>query len=248
MTAAPPLLEVRGLTKRFAGLTAVNRASFDVMDGAIVGLIGPNGAGKTTCFNMIAGAIPPSAGTVRFDGELLTGLPPERVCRRGVARTFQVVRPMPEMTALENVTVGALLRHRDLGAARDVAAATLARVGLGRRLEVKALHLTLPDRKMLELAKVLATEPRLLLLDEVMAGLRPAEADDIVAVLRQLNRDGLTIVLVEHVMRILMALAREVVVLHHGEVIARGTPAEVTRHESVIASYLGEKKPAPHVD
>ncbi len=222
------LLSVRGLTKRFTGLTAVNEVSFDVQPGAIVGLIGPNGAGKTTCFSMIAGAQTPTTGSVLFEGQPLTGLAPEQVCRRGVARTFQVVRPLLEMTVLENATVGALLHAKTLQEASEVAAQTLRRVGLGHKLDVLAVHLTLPDRKMLELAKALATRPKLLLLDEVMAGLRPerSEANAIIDVLRELNAGGLTIMLVEHVMRILMSVASHVVVLHHvrSPVHARRTP------------------------
>jgi branched-chain amino acid transport system ATP-binding protein len=237
--SAPLLLQVRGLTKRFTGLTAVSNVSFDVPAGGIVGLIGPNGAGKTTCFNMIAGATRPSEGQVLLAGDPLDGLAPEQICRRGVARTFQVVRPLLELSALENVTVGALVRAPSLAHARDVAADTLERVGLGRKLDLRAAQLTLPDRKMLELAKALATQPRLLLLDEVMAGLRPSEADAIIAVLRELHAGGLTIVLVEHVMRILMSLAERVVVLHHGQLIMQGTPREVTRDPRVIDSYFG---------
>jgi branched-chain amino acid transport system ATP-binding protein len=237
MTA--PLLQVCDLTKRFAGLSAVSSVSFDVPAGGVVGLIGPNGAGKTTCFNMIAGALRPSAGRVLLAGEPIDGLAPEQICRRGVARTFQVVRPLLELSVLENVTTGALVRAPGLAQARDLAAHTLGRVGLGHKLDLRAAQLTLPDRKMLELAKALATQPRLLLLDEVMAGLRPSEADAIIAVLRELHASGLTIVLVEHVMRILMSLASHVVVLHHGQLIMQGTPQEVTRDPKVIESYFG---------
>lgn len=240
------LLSVRGLTKRFTGLTAVNDVSFDVQPGAIVGLIGPNGAGKTTCFSMIAGAQTPTAGSVLFEGKPLTGLAPEQVCQRGVARTFQVVRPLLEMTVLENATVGALLHAPTLQEAREVAAQTLRRVGLGHKLDVLAVHLTLPDRKMLELAKALATRPKLLLLDEVMAGLRPSEANAIIDVLRELNACGLTIMLVEHVMRILMSVASHVVVLHHGELVTQGEPQEVTQDPRVIESYLGRKARREH--
>ncbi|RJF96951.1 ABC transporter ATP-binding protein [Noviherbaspirillum cavernae] len=236
-----PLLRVESLTKQFAGLKAVSNVSFDVAAGSIVGLIGPNGAGKTTCFNMISGALTPTQGRVVFEGESFDGLSPEQICKRGVARTFQVVRPLLDMTVLENAMVGALLRSPTLEHARDVAADTLTKVGLRHKMDVKAQYLTLPDRKMLELAKALATRPKLLLLDEVMAGLRPTEANEVIEVLRALNRDGLTIVLVEHVMRILMSVAQHVVVLHHGELLIQGTPQEVTQDRRVIESYLGRK-------
>jgi branched-chain amino acid transport system ATP-binding protein len=241
-----PLLKVEGLTKQFSGLRAVNDVSFDVAAGSIVGLIGPNGAGKTTCFNMISGALKPTKGRVLFEGQAFDGMSPEQICKRGVARTFQVVRPLLDMTVLENATVGALLRSPSLDDARDVAAETLAKVGLKNKLDVKAHHLTLPDRKMLELAKALATKPKLLLLDEVMAGLRPTEANEVIDVLRALNRDGLTIVLVEHVMRILMSVAQHVVVLHHGELLIQGTPQEVTQDQRVIESYLGKAGKGGH--
>ena len=241
-----PLLQVEGLSKQFSGLRAVNGVSFDVAAGSIVGLIGPNGAGKTTCFSMISGALAPTGGRVLFEGRPLAGLAPEQICKRGVARTFQVVRPLLDMSVLDNVTVGALLRSPDLQDARDVAAHMLGKVGLKHKLEVKAQYLTLPDRKMLELAKALATQPKLLLLDEVMAGLRPTEANDVIEVLRALNRDGLTIVLVEHVMRILMSLAQHVVVLHHGELLVQGSPEQVTQDPRVIESYLGRKAHRVH--
>jgi len=236
-----PLLQVRNLTKRFAGLTAVEDVSFVVPEGAIVGLIGPNGAGKTTCFNMIAGALPASAGTVSFDGEDITGQAPEQICWRGLARTFQVMRPLADLTALDNVIVGALLRTRSLSEAREAAAQKLAQVGLGDKLDVPAGALTLPERKMLELAKALATRPKLVLLDEVMAGLRPGEAHALIQVLRDLNNAGLTIMLVEHVMRILMSLADQIVVLHHGRFVMQGSPAQVANDARVIESYLGSR-------
>jgi len=233
------MLQVQGLTKHFAGLTALADVSFSVPDGAIVGLIGPNGAGKTTCFNMIAGAVRPSAGHIRFAGQAITGWQPEQICWRGLARTFQVVRPLADMTVLDNVVVGALLRTPSLPRAREQAVQTLAQVGLGDKLDVSAGQLTLPDRKMLELAKALATRPKLVLLDEVMAGLRPGEAHAVMQVLRHLNAAGLTIMLVEHVMRILMSLADEIVVLHHGRFVMQGTPVEVANDARVIESYLG---------
>jgi branched-chain amino acid transport system ATP-binding protein len=233
------LLVVEGLSRSFAGLRAVSGVSFTVAEGAITALIGPNGAGKTTCFNLIAGALRPSAGRVWFAGEEVTGLPPEELCRRGIGRTFQIVRPMPELTVLENAMVGAFARERRRAAAEAVARAALARVGLSHKAEMRAADLTLPDRKMLEVARALASRPRLLLLDEVMAGLRPGEAAAIVAGLRAVNAEGVTILMIEHVMRVVMALARHIVVLHHGEKIAEGPPEEVTCDPAVIRSYLG---------
>ena len=239
------LLEVRGLTRRFAGLVAVDNLSFGVAPGSITALIGPNGAGKTTSFNMIAGALLPSAGTVEFAGEAITGLAPETLCRRGIARTFQIVRPLTGMSVLDNVVVGALNRVSGLTAARRIAADLLDRVGLGARAGVPASSLTLPDRKLLETAKALATGPRLLLLDEVMAGLRPAEADRVTEVLLAVRRDGVTILLIEHVMRVVMAIAEKIIVLHHGEKIAEGDPAAVVADPRVVESYLGRRRTAP---
>jgi branched-chain amino acid transport system ATP-binding protein len=235
------LLAVKDVTVQFSGLRAVDHVSFDVPEGAITAVIGPNGAGKTTCFNVIAGALPPTEGDVTFEGRSLIGLAPEQIARAGIARTFQVVRPMLDLTVEENILVGALLRSDSIEAARAKARRAAGLVGLERRLDTLAANLTLPDRKMLELARAVATDPKLLLLDEVMAGLRPGEGDQIVAALRTLNGEGLTILLIEHVMRVVMALAQNVIVLHHGERIAEGTPEAVTRDEKVIESYLGRK-------
>lgn len=235
------LLETENLQKRFSGVTAVDHVSFSIAAGSITALVGPNGAGKTTCFNVIAGALRPTGGVVRFAGRPITGLPPEQICRLGIARTFQIVRPLHGMSVLENVMIGAFARTHDVEEARVRAHGVLRRVGFDRRSDQMAHTLTLPDRKMLELCRALATDPQLILLDEVMAGLRPTEAAQIVEVLKDLNRDGLTILLVEHVMRIIMALAGHVIVLHHGCKIADGDPHHVTRDQAVIDSYLGRK-------
>jgi branched-chain amino acid transport system ATP-binding protein len=238
-------LELDGVGKHFRGLRAVHDVSFAVPAGAIHALIGPNGAGKTTIFNMIAGVYRPDSGAVRLDGRLISGLRPDRICDAGVGRTFQLVKPFKGLSLLENVTVGALHRHPRLAEARDSATAILSRLGLHDRRHQLAESLTLPDRKRLEVARALATEPKLLLLDEVMAGLRPTEVDVMVAFLRDLNRrTGLTILLIEHVMRAVMALAAEVVVVSYGEKIAQGTPQEIARHQAVLDVYLGEQEVA----
>jgi branched-chain amino acid transport system ATP-binding protein len=234
-------LEIRSLSKSFRGLRAVTRASFEVPEGGLVALIGPNGAGKTTIFNMAAGVYAPDAGEIVFAGRRIDGLRPDQVCAAGVGRTFQVVKPFAGLSVLDNVIVGALRRERRVPAARRLALGILEKLSLGAKKDLPASSLTLPDRKRLEVARALATGPRLLLLDEVMAGLRPTECDQMVEVFRELNRDGLTILLIEHVMRAVMALAQRVVVLHHGEIIAQGAPAEVVRDPAVLECYLGEE-------
>ena len=234
------LLSLRGVSKRFRGLVAVDAVSFDVPAGELFAVIGPNGAGKTTLFNMIAGTTAPDEGAITFAGEPIGGLPPDVVCRRGIARTFQIVRPFPALTVEDNVVIGALLHSHDVGAARRQAQELLRRLDLFDQRRRIAATLTLPDRKRLEVARALATEPRLLLLDEVMAGLRPTESDRMVAILRDLNHaNGLTIVLIEHVMRAVMALASEVLVLDHGTAIAQGRPEAIVRDPTVVRSYLG---------
>jgi branched-chain amino acid transport system ATP-binding protein len=235
-------LELMGVAKSFRGLRAVHDVSFDVPAGAIHALIGPNGAGKTTIFNMIAGVFAPNAGTIALDGRQIAGLRPDQVCDVGVGRTFQIVKPFKGLSVLENVTIGALHRHPSLDDARAKAEAILGGLGLHDRRHHLAESLTLPDRKRLEVARALATEPTLLLLDEVMAGLRPTEVDVMVNFLRGLNQEtGITILLIEHVMRAVMALAARVVVVSYGEKIAEGTPAEIARDQAVLDVYLGEE-------
>ena len=236
------LLEVEGISKSFSGLRAVQNVSFNVPEGEIVGLIGPNGAGKTTCFNLIAGVYRPDTGEVRLKGERIGGWRPDRICRAGLARTFQLVKPFADLTVMENVIVGALNKCRTVAEAREKSAAVIEKLGLGSKRDQAAKALTLPERKRLEVARALATDPRILLLDEVMAGLRPTEMNAMVALFKELNAStGLTILLIEHVMRAVMALSRKVVVLHHGQVISSGSPEEVTRDPAVLESYLGEE-------
>ena len=236
------MLRVEKISKSFRGLKAVSDASFEVPGGAIMALIGPNGAGKTTCFNMIAGVFAPDSGGISFQDKPIEGLRPDQVCAAGIGRTFQNVRPFAGMSVLDNVIVGALQRGGSVPAARAFSLSILEKLRLDAKRDLPAGTLTLPDRKRLEVARALATRPKLLLLDEVMAGLRPTECDQMVEVFRELNRsDGLTILLIEHVMRAVMALAQRIVVLHHGEIIARGTPAEVVRDAAVLQCYLGEE-------
>ncbi|PJI38927.1 ABC transporter ATP-binding protein [Ferrovibrio sp.] len=235
------LLTVDGISKSFRGLKAVSEASLTVPQGGIVSLIGPNGAGKTTCFNMIAGVFKPDEGSILFDGRSIAGLRPDQICHAGIGRTFQIVKPFKDLTALENVIVGALRNESSTRAAKKKAESVLDQLGMLDKRDQPAAQLTLPERKRLEVARALATDPKLLLLDEVMAGLRPTETDQMVAVFRDLNRKGLTILLIEHVMRAVMALSQHVVVLHHGQIIADGAPEQVVRDPAVLECYLGEE-------
>jgi branched-chain amino acid transport system ATP-binding protein len=237
------LLSIKDVSKRFRGLVAVDRVSFEVPQGSIYAVIGPNGAGKTTLFNIIAGEFAPDGGDIVFAGEKIAGLAPNEICARGVGRTFQIVKPFPGLTVEENVLVGALLRKPSPAAARDWVHLVLDRLDLYDKRRQKASSLTLPDRKRLEVARAIATEPKLLLLDEVMAGLRPTETSRMVEVFRKLSRDhGVTILLIEHVMHAVMALASRILVLHHGAAIAEGTPEKVVREPAVIHSYLGAEE------
>jgi branched-chain amino acid transport system ATP-binding protein len=236
----PNLLEVSGISKQFRGLRAVDDVGFTVPRGGIVALIGPNGAGKTTCFNLIAGVHKPDTGRIVLDGADITGLRPDQVCNAGIGRTFQLVRPFGGLSVVENVMVGALRRSADVAAARRAALEILERLGLVDKASTPAHSLTLPERKRLETARALATGPKILLLDEVMSGLRPVEIDRMVAIFTSLSREtGLTILLTEHVMRAVMAMSHKIIVLHHGLKIAEGTPEAVARDPVVLDSYLG---------
>jgi branched-chain amino acid transport system ATP-binding protein len=235
-------LVVASVVKSFRGLRAVDEASFEVPEHGIVALIGPNGAGKTTLFNVIAGVFPPDSGEVQWAGQTISGLRPDEVCATGVGRTFQIVRPFMALTVIENVTVGALRWASSTDEARREAGTILELLGLSAKSSAQASTLTLPERKRLEVARALATRPRLLLLDEVMAGLRPTETEQMVRVFRELHGSrGLTILLIEHVMRAVMALSHDVVVLHQGKVIAQGSPEKVVRDPAVLECYLGQE-------
>jgi len=235
------LLDVSGLTKRFGGLLAVERLDLSMAEGEMLGLIGPNGAGKTTVFNLLSGYLRPDEGQIRFGGRSVVGLKPHQVCRLGMARTFQIVRPFPQLSVVDNVKVAALARHPVMAHALESARAVVERVGLGARAGALAGGLTLADRKRLELARALATEPSLLLLDEVMAGLNATEIEGMVQLVTTINRGGISVLLIEHNMRAVMALSHRIVVLSFGENIASGTPREVAADRRVIEAYLGEE-------
>jgi len=242
------VLVIKGLCKRFGGLRAVQDVSFTVRENETVALIGPNGAGKTTSFHLITGFHRADSGSVLAFGQEIVGLKPHDVCALGLARTFQVAKPFGAMTVLANVMTGAFLRDRHVGAARQKAREVIEFVGLSAREQTPAKELTTIDQRRLEMARALATEPRILLLDEVMAGLNPAEIDQAVALVGKLSERGLTIVIVEHVMRAIMAVARHIVVLDHGQKIAEGAPKEIVENPEVIRAYLGSgyaHAPAP---
>ena len=235
------LLEVRDLTKRFGGLVANDKVSLTVDAGEIIGLIGPNGAGKTTLFNCIAGVYDPEGGSIIFDGRDITRGTPEQVCQAGVARTFQIVRVFKGMTVLDNVMVGSYLRSMSTSTAKTHATEVLRFTGLYAKKDMMASALTIADKKRLELARALATRPRLLMLDEVMAGLNSTESQEAVEIIRTINRQGVTILMVEHVMEIIMPISGRLVVLDYGKKIVEDTPDNVAKNPDVIRAYLGDK-------
>lgn len=235
------MLELVSVTKRFGGLTAVKSLSCKVEKGKITGLIGPNGAGKTTAFNVISGFLRAEEGQVLFEGQPINRFRPDQVCRLGLCRTFQIVQPFGNATALENVVMGALVRDRSVSRARGRAKEILRLVGLEEQRDVVAKSLTIGNRKRLEVARALATEPKLLLLDEPMGGLNPTEVKQVMELLRSIVRQGMTLFLIEHVMQAIMGVSNRIVVLHHGEKIAEGPPAEMARDPRVVQAYLGEE-------
>jgi branched-chain amino acid transport system ATP-binding protein len=235
-----PLLEARGVTRRFGGLTAVDAVDFTVARGEIVGLIGPNGAGKTTFFQVLSGFLAPDAGEVHFKGRSILGLKPHKISRLGMSRTFQIVKPFPEMTVLDNAMIGAFSRHRAPREAREAAMRALELVGFADWAERKAGELPVAGRKRLEVAKVMACEPELILLDEVMAGLTPSEHNAMIDTVKAIRASGVTVVIIEHVMPVIMRLCDRIYVLHHGELICEGPPDRVVQDPAVIQAYLGE--------
>jgi len=237
-----PLFVAHSLNKSFGGLAAVKDVSFRIERGEILGLIGPNGAGKTTIFNLITGFLSPDSGWVEFKGERITGLkPPHKICLKNIGRTFQLVKPFKGMTVLENVMVGTFSKVKRTKEARQEALKILEFIGLSGHRDSLASSLTIADRKRLELGRALATQPELLLLDEVVAGLNPKETEEIIRIIKGISDQGVTLFIIEHVMKAIMALSHRIIVLHHGEKIAEGTPEEISKDKRVIDAYLGEE-------
>jgi branched-chain amino acid transport system ATP-binding protein len=234
------MLELRNLTKFFGGLGAVVELSFQVKEGEIFGLIGPNGSGKTTIFNLINGFYPPTSGEVLFKGEPITGLKPNVVCKKGIARTFQVVKPLSRMTVLENVMASAFLRVNSLAEAQEEALKMLEFCSLVHRKDYLAKSLTIGDRKRLEITRALATRPELILLDETAAGLNPAELDQAIELIKKIREQGITVLIVEHIMKVIMSISDRIHAINYGQTIAEGTPQEVANNKAVIEAYLGE--------
>jgi branched-chain amino acid transport system ATP-binding protein len=235
------ILQAENLTKAFGGLAALKEVNFGIEEGEILGLIGPNGAGKTTLFNVISGFFRPDQGRVVFAGETVSHLKAPNLCRSGLVRTFQVVKPFGNLTVLQNVMVGSFLRTADPGLARERALEAMELVGLSERRDMAAKSLTISDRKRLEVARALATRPRLLLLDEVMAGLNPTELVQMLETLKRIRDQGVTLLVIEHIMAAIMTISERILVLHHGEKIAEGAPKEVAVDKRVIDAYLGEE-------
>ncbi len=236
------LLEAKEITKRFGGLVAVGNLSLSVDEGQILGLIGPNGAGKTTAFNMISGFYKADEGEIIFDGKKITDLRPDQICKLGLTRTFQVVKPFPQLSVLDNVMVGAYNRTNDSKESKKKAEEIIEFLGMQEMEGMTAGSLSVAHRKRLEVAKALATDPKIILLDEAMAGLRPTETDEMIELVRQISRQGIALLLVEHVMKVIMSLAERIVVIHHGEKIAEGEPQQIVQDKAVIDAYLGEVK------
>ncbi|MFO1215820.1 MAG: ABC transporter ATP-binding protein [Burkholderiaceae bacterium] len=244
--AVDPVLEVRHVTRRFAGLVAVHDVSFALAPGEVLGLIGPNGAGKTTVISLISGTLEPNEGELLFDGRVVTRLPAYRRARLGIGRTFQIMRPFPGLSVLDNVAIGALFGHQggqaDLERAREAARECLDFVGLGGFAQQRADELGGPGRKRLELAKALAMKPRLLLCDEVMAGLNHVEIEEVIAVIRKVREQGISVLVIEHVIKAIRSLSDRLLVLHHGELIADGAPDQVLADATVVQAYLGARR------
>jgi branched-chain amino acid transport system ATP-binding protein len=234
------LLEIKNLNKKFGGLTVTDNLNMTVNEGQIYGVIGPNGAGKSTLFNLISGYIPPDSGTIFFNGKEITNKKPNVLCLDGIGRTFQIVKPFGSKSVLYNVAVGAFARTNNRKTALEIAEKVVEQVGLASKKDVLGKNLTIVDRKRLEIAKAIATQPKLLLLDEVLAGLTPSEVDEAIQLVKSIRDSGVTIVMIEHVMRAVMALCEEVLVISYGLEIASGTPEEVTKNPAVITAYLGD--------